>query len=547
MSGYGFRRGTIFWALTLITVGSIFLYQNFNREVHPWQIIAKFWPILIIFWGLSKLVDYLQAQAHPEVAPHALFSGSEVVLLLLILALGTLVSKLVLHPWQEWPSALGVNVDNGDFADMFLNPYTFTQTLSKPVTGQPHLAVVDRRGDVEIQSSDQPTLDLVVKKTIRADNEEGAKKILDQLKADVVEKNGEYVFDTNLDSLPHGGRPVRLDLTFRVPKATVAEVTTEHGDIVLDGLRGDETLSSSHGDVHVNSAEGLVRVHASGGSTQIRQVKGSVEIEGRGDDIEVGDVSGPVTIIGDFGGSVAFENLAGTLRFNSTRTNLNIQNLTGRLDMEMDSLDAHGVKGPFILTTKHKDVNLDGFQHDVDIRNTNGDVRLTSNSPLTHNIRVELERGGIELPDFSGPNLKITTEGDNPSIAGTVGKGGPLIHLSTAYGTIRLLRSEGGSPSEPGHPPSAPKTPPGSAAETARLLHHPFPAVAFVSPPAVCPLGDAGHFRRFLARVISGSVAAAVSKSISRSVVAAVPPRDRDNGNWCLPSGYAHSRLFDIQ
>ena len=98
MSGYGFRRGTIFWALTLITVGSIFLYQNFNREVHPWQIIAKFWPILIIFWGLSKLVDYLQAQAHPEVAPHALFSGSEVVLLLLILALGTLVSKLVLHP-----------------------------------------------------------------------------------------------------------------------------------------------------------------------------------------------------------------------------------------------------------------------------------------------------------------------------------------------------------------------------------------------------------------------------------------------------------------
>ena len=180
------------------------------------------------------------------------------------------------------------------------------------------------------------------------------------------------------------------------------------------------------------------------------------------------------------------------------------------------------------------------------------EIRLVSFTairiPAGSGFQVEANsRHGEVESDFSGPNLKITTEGDNPSIAGTVGKGGPLIHLSTAYGTIRLLRSEGGSPSEPGHPPSAPKTPPGSAAETARLLHHPFPAVAFVSPPAVCPLGDAGHFRRFLARVISGSVAAAVSKSISRSVVAAVPPRDRDNGNWCLPSGYAHSRLFDIQ
>ncbi len=69
MNTYAYRRGTIFWALTLIGVGTIFLYQNFNPEVHPWHIIARFWPILIIFWGLSKLVDYLQSRARPEEAP----------------------------------------------------------------------------------------------------------------------------------------------------------------------------------------------------------------------------------------------------------------------------------------------------------------------------------------------------------------------------------------------------------------------------------------------------------------------------------------------
>ena len=111
MSAYIHRRGSIFWALTLIAVGGPFLYQNFNPLIHPWQIIAKFWPVLIIFWGLSKLIDYIQAQAHPETAPPALFSGSEVILLLLILVLGTLVSRVVLRPWHEWPGAIGVNVE----------------------------------------------------------------------------------------------------------------------------------------------------------------------------------------------------------------------------------------------------------------------------------------------------------------------------------------------------------------------------------------------------------------------------------------------------
>ena len=554
MNTYAYRRGTIFWALTLIAVGCIFLYQNFNPDVHPWHIIAKYWPILIIFWGLSKLVDYLQARARPEEAPRSFFSGSEVVLLVLILALGTLVSKLVLHPWQQWPSALGVNMDNEDFADMFLNPYTYTETFSKPVTGQPHLVVVDRRGDVEIRASDQSTLDATLKKTIRAENEDAAKKLSDEIKIGFAESPGNYTLQTNLDSLRVGragegvgyrvARSVRLDITLRVPKATAAEVTTEHGDIVLDGLRGDESLSSTHGDIHVTGAEGLVRVHKSGGTTQIRQVKGSVEIEGRGDDVEVGDVSGTVTINGDFGGTVEFQNIAQTLRFDSTRTNLNVQNLTGRLDMEMDSLEAKGVKGPFIMTTKHKDISLDGFQHDVDITNTNGDVRLSSDSLPTHNVKVELERGGIELripaassfrieansrhgeveTDFTGPGLKITTEGDSPSIMGTVGKGGPLIHLSTAYGTIRVLRSGSGEvPPTPGHPPSPPKTPPQRPGETTRLFHSRHPKLAFIGRPVLVGSPGLQDFSR------------SIAKTISESVVAAVSAKARGNLNWCWP------------
>jgi len=482
MSAYGYRRGSIFWALTLIGVGVIFLYNNFNPAIRPWHIIAKFWPILIIFWGLSKLVDYLQAQAHPETTPPPLFSASEVILLILILLMGSLLSKIVLHPWQHWPEAMGIEVDD-EFADLFLNSYTYTETLTQPAKASASLLAVVRRGDVEIHGSDQANIEAVVTKTVRAPDQAAAKKIADEAKVEIVEQAGRYLLKTNLDSLPADGRAVRLDVTLRVPKNTAAEVTTERGDIILDGLNGDQNLTGHRGDVRVSNVEGLVRVHKSRGATSVRDVKGSVEVDGRGEDVEVAGVSGTVAVNGEFSGSVQFRELAQSARFASSRTDMTVQKLTGRLNMELGSLDANGIDGPIEISTRQKDISLEDFRHTVKIANTNGDVRLRTDSPPRQPIEVDLKKGQIDLTlpspcdfqidassrhgevecDFAAPGLVVSKEGPSPSIKGTYGKGGPTIRLETSYGAVRLMRL-GAHPSAPAMPskPAAPPAPPAS-------------------------------------------------------------------------------------
>ena len=472
MSIYGYRRGSIFWALTLIAVGVIFLWQNFNPSIHPWQVIAKFWPILIIFWGLSKLVDYIQARAHPETVPPPLFSASEVVLLVLILILGTVISKIVLRPWQQWPSSMGVDMDNEGFAGLFMNSYAYTQTFSHEVRPQPHILVVDRRGDVEVRGADQATVDGVVKKTIWAPDEDDARKLSDQVKIEIVEEAGRYLVQTNLDSLPGGGHNVRLDYTLRVPYATGTEVTAEHGDVMLDGLKAEQAVTARHGDAHITNVEGLVRVTRGSGMTEVRDLKGSVQVEGRGSNVDISGVTGTVSINGEFSGDMDFRDISQTLQFKSSRTDLTAQKLTGRLNMEVGSLELNGIDGPFEISTRQKDITLTDFKHSVKITDTNGDVELRTSTPPTHPIEVDLKKGEIELSlpsssgfqidaasrhgevesDFSGPGLKVVKEGDNPTISGTVGKGGPAIRLDTQYGTVRLLRMGA-------HPPASP-TPP---------------------------------------------------------------------------------------
>jgi DUF4097 and DUF4098 domain-containing protein YvlB len=476
MSTYGYRRGSIFWALTLIGVGAIFLWQNFNPSIHPWQVIAKFWPILIIFWGLSKLVDYIQAQAHPETVPPPLFTASEVVLLVLILILGTVISKVVLRPWQQWPASMGIDMDNEGFEGLFMNSYTYTQTFSHEAHPQPHLLVVDRHGDVEVHAARQATVDGVVKKTIWAPNEEDARKLSDQVKIEIVEEAGRYLVQTNLDSLAGGGHNIRLDYTLRVPYATSTEVTVEHGDAILDGLKAEQGVTARHGDAHITNVEGLVRLTRGSGMTEVRDLKGSVEVEGRGSDVDISGVTGTASIDGEFSGDMHFRDISQTLHFKSSRTDMTAQNLSGRLNMEVGSLELNGIDGPFEISTRQKDITLTDFKHSVKIADTNGDVELRTSTPPTHPIDVDLKKGEIELSlpsssnfqieaasrhgevesDFYGPGLKVMKEGDNPAINGTVGKGGPPIRLDTEYGTIRLLRigAHPPTPPTPPHPPA---------------------------------------------------------------------------------------------
>ena len=475
MSTYIYRRGSIFWALTLIGVGVIFLWQNFNPAIRPWQVIAKFWPILIIFWGISKLIEYVQARAHPETVPPPLFSASEVILLVLILVLGTLVSKIVLRPWQQWPASMGVDMDDEGFAGLFMNSYTYTQTLSQLAHSQPHLLIVDRRGDVEVHGADQATFDAVVKKTIWAPNEEDAQKLSSQVKIEIVEEAGRYLVQTNLDSLPGGGRNVRLDYTLRVPFAASTEITVEHGDAILDGLKAEQAVTARHGDAHVTNVEGLVRLTRGSGMTEVRDLKGSLEVEGRGSDVDISGVSGTASINGEFNGDMDFRDIRQTLHFKSSRTDMTAQKLTGRLNMEVGSLELNGIDGPFEISTHQKDITVTDFKHSVKITDTNGDVGLRTITPPSHPIEVDLKKGEIELSlpssssfqidaasrhgevesDFSGSSLKIVKEGDNPSISGSIGKGGPPIRLDTEYGTIRLLRM-GAHPPAPPAPPHAP-------------------------------------------------------------------------------------------
>jgi hypothetical protein len=82
------RRGSLVGALLLITIGALFLASNLLPEWDVWPFMSRYWPVILIIWGLGKLWDALRAPAAPGGAPSGGHTGAIVAILLLVIFIG---------------------------------------------------------------------------------------------------------------------------------------------------------------------------------------------------------------------------------------------------------------------------------------------------------------------------------------------------------------------------------------------------------------------------------------------------------------------------
>ena len=87
-------HGSTFGAVFLVVVGGLFLYINLVPGFDPWPWVARYWPALIILWGLYKLVNFFRFRTHTDSPSGARISGGEIFLLICFLAFGSIFSVI---------------------------------------------------------------------------------------------------------------------------------------------------------------------------------------------------------------------------------------------------------------------------------------------------------------------------------------------------------------------------------------------------------------------------------------------------------------------
>jgi DUF4097 and DUF4098 domain-containing protein YvlB len=457
----GLRRSSILGPLVLIAVGVIFLMIQTGhlQSYRFWEWYGRFWPLLLVGAGIIMLLEwaYDQYAQSDDAQPHYRRRvGGGVVTIVAILAItGIIFSGIREGAHTRLFNGLSIDQDN---LDEFLgDKHESEQTLVQAVPAGATLSVDNPRGDITISgTSDDNQIHVDVHKEVytRSDSEADAKA---QRLSPNLQVNGNNV-SLSVPGMDGG----RADLIITVPAVASSTVTANHGDIKISALKSPVTVTANHGDIELSAITGPITARINNGNSDIsaHSVTGELLIEGRARDTTLSDLSGPVTIRGEFFGDTHFEHIRGPIKFHTSRTDFQLGRLDGEIDIGNNAeLTASNAVGPLTLTTYSRNITLDRIAGTIFVTNRNGSVDVTSAPPLS-SVTIENRNGSVAVtvPEQSTfayqfdatngdiqsdfPEIKNSDEDSHKNmVSGTIGKGGPLLRITTSQGDVSLKKA----------------------------------------------------------------------------------------------------------
>lgn len=458
------RPRSIFPGLVLLSVGFLLLLHNYRGfEIGR---LWHWWPLLLILWGLVKLVERT-AWARSGATRVAPITAGEIFLVLGMLCLIGIVSG------KDYVTGHG----SGDFGD-WVPGNSAERELEGPspvtVPSDARISIRNGRGDISVHSSDESRIRVSGKKNIKTWNDADADRIASSISVAVVPNGDGYeIRPVGSDSR------VSLDMEISVPSKAALTIRGEKGDVSVSEMAKSVSVSTGTGDIEVHGTGGDVTTETRKGDVKVSNTKGNVKVTGHGGEVNVSGATGGLTIDGEFYGPIRADKIAKGVRFISHRTDLTLNQLSGHMEAGPGNLEVADAPGNLTLRTSD-DVTIENASGKVKIDNRKGNVEVRFSFPPKEDIEITNSSAPITLSfpesssfeivadchscdidtEFTADSLKKTSsEGGDSHLEGKYGSGrGPKITLKTSYGSISLHKISSDISAPP--PPPAPMPPP---------------------------------------------------------------------------------------
>ena len=438
----------------LIVVGIVFLLGNLH--LLSWMrlgtLFAHYWPALLILWGVIKLIEYQQAQR--DGVPARGIGAGGIFLVIVIVVFGLIATQAARFNWHEIRD--NMNIDDNDLNNIFGETYNFDEHLEQDIPpSATSLRVNDEHGAVRVSVANDNKITVTVRKRIGAENQSDADKYNSETKPTITTTGGLLTLEAKTQAA--GDHPVQSDLDISIPRKMELHITSRRGDVSVTGRDAAVEVASQHGEVSVEDVAGNVKLNLEKSSARVGQITGDVRISGRLNRVTLADIKGAAQLEGEFGESVKLSRISKNVSFKSSRTDMEFSRIDGDLDLDSDDLHADQITGPVRLTTRSKQIRLEGVSGDVRLQNENGGVEVSMRS--LGNVQIDNRNGDINLsvPDKAGfrvdahtrdgeiqsdfAELKIENGDREAKASGSVGNATSHIVLNNEHNGIEIRRA----------------------------------------------------------------------------------------------------------
>jgi len=405
--------GSIFWGLTFLTIGLLFLFRNLGYAIPLWALFFRYWPVLLIVWGVFKLVDYFRMESGARAQP--LFSAGDVTAVIFVILFGSLMTFAAnLSP------DIGEFFKTGNFDlwDLTGNNFTFSEKHQMVAGPDSVIEITNRFGDIEVSPGDDNQIVVDVRKSVRAVDEGEAEKVSAGFVYSIVKEDGKYRIGSPLD------RRFKVSLTVQVPKQSSVTAENRNGKVSLRGLTGSQKITNRFGAI------------------EVRNITGALTVEDQNGGVTVDDVSDSVSITNSFGPITAV-NIRGDLKINGRNNSIDIDHIEKDLEVEsaFQNVDIRDPRGGVKVTNRNGEISIRLLQkptNDISVSSEFGSVNIEMPADSSFVADVQSRFGNLHS-DF--PELRTNYENNTERrMEGRVGSGGPTIHVENRNGEVRFRK-----------------------------------------------------------------------------------------------------------
>ncbi len=347
------RRSSIIGPLILIILGVLFLVRNVWRDIPLMDLLARYWPYLLIAWGVIRLIEIFWWVLESKPIPASGISGGEWLLVVFICLLGASVYAAQHSNWL--PTVRGWRGVVLDLGESYQYPLA---SVEKPCPKNCRVTIESFQGNARISGASDTVVRASGRESVRSFRQTEADQASKQTPLELVQQGDEIIIRTNQDRAT-GHLRVISDLEITVPTDSSIEAHGRYGDV------------------------------------NIQNVNGSVNLEGRGQDVELSNVGGPVTVSG-------------------TSRDVHVSGVTQSLEVTLDRGDISVRAGSAVpkmdVRTRSGDIDLTlppGSKFDLTAETDRGEVANDYGQPLK--INAYRRRGTISGTVPGGPTLRLST------------------------------------------------------------------------------------------------------------------------------------------
>jgi hypothetical protein len=330
---------------------------------------------------------------------------------------------------------------------------------------------VDAHGPVSLEGSTGKELQYTVKMVIRAANETEARRIVERYPVRIA-RDGEW-------TVFNAPEPLGASLVLRAPKLSAATIITSNGPVEANGvdgplnvdsvagplsadrIRGDCQLKTRGGEIHGGEIWGTLTSTTGVGAITVRSVRGEAVLQTMAGDIVTQEAGGPVRAETGAGairitraaGAVDAISGGGRIWVGSANGVVTAHNAAGRIDVDSAAgancesggggVQLGRISGGVRVSAAMGNIMayLLRAAPDSYLATGDGDITLVIPSNLGVTIQAENAMADSLRRIFSEfPQIQARRMGTRVVAQGKVNGGGPVLHVSSADGTIFIKR-----------------------------------------------------------------------------------------------------------